>query len=102
MNPGKQSLAIRRSTEGEKSSLRICWTVLKDRNQCCEFYSKDFVRRLGELLTRSDDGLYTHRLYGKINMRKDRIFFDLGHSELIIEEPEADRTAKTEETAECV
>ena len=90
VSPEKRVLAVRRTADDERSAIKIYWTTLKDRNQCCEFYSKPFVSRLGRLLNRKDDDFCTHRMYGRVDQRRKRVFFDLGSSEIISEEAEAE------------
>lgn len=100
VNPDKRILAIKRSREDEKSALKIYWTVLKDRNQCCEFYSKFFVCKLEALLSTHDGMWNTHKITGRINQKKNKVFFDLGNSEMINDEVEPEETSSGEGSEE--
>ena len=101
VNPETHILAVKKSSENGLSAQKIYWTTLTDRKQCCEFYSKYFVSRLCGLLNGYDEMRCTHRITGRMNQKKDRVFFDLEKSELIDEEPEAESGAKTEAETEA-
>lgn len=89
VNPELKKLAIKRGTVEDIAPQKIYWTTLKDKKQCCEFYSKDFVSRL-RYLVKLENGYFTYKMTGYMNDERDRVFFDLSSSEPINEEVEAE------------
>ena len=92
VKPEKKTLAITGGTEDDISPQRIYWTTLTDKKQCCEFYSKRLIAKLEALINMQSDTNYTYRIYGAVNQRNDRIFFDLNTAEVINDEIEAEES----------
>lgn len=89
VKPEKKTLAITGGTEDDISPQKIYWTTLTDKRQCCEFYSKRLIGKLESLITNElSTTNNTYRIFGEINKKKDRIFFELSSAEIINDEAE--------------
>ena len=76
VSPKTHKLVIMRSTEKEKCSIRIYWTVLNDKGQCCEFYSKELLEMMKQFFFPHDREC-TYRVYGSTKWYRGMILFDL-------------------------
>ncbi len=93
VHPEKRILAVRRGSEKDFCAQKVYWTTLTDKKQCCEYYSKYFVKGLAGLLDRQNDEWSTYRTTGRISQKKDWIIFDLNQSEIISDEAEPEESA---------
>ena len=88
INPDIQKIAVRGSVATDFSSQKIYWTVLKDNRQCCEFYSKCFLKAI-QLHFFEPDDKHTYRIVGEYSVGRNTVIFDLSRSEAIPYEEEA-------------
>lgn len=81
-------MLVRSVGEKDINAQRVYLTMLSNNRQCWEFYSKDLVEALRELLyDQSDD--QTYRIVGRYSERRHFVQFDFKKAEPITSEPEA-------------
>ena len=85
VDPVTHKLVIRSSDEKDWCAQRIYWTILNDKGQCCEFYSKDLLEMM-RLHFFPSDKLRSYRVSGATANRKSLIVFDLNESVPIADE----------------
>ena len=76
LNPKMQVLVVRSCTEKEPYAQKIHWTVLKDKGQCCEFYSKTLLDIMRDNFF-PDRKLCSYKINGTIAKDNKMILFNL-------------------------
>lgn len=85
VEPRTGRMVIKSSCEKARYSQRIYWTNLKDKGQCCEFYSK-LLLDLIKINFFPADKVCTYRVYGSISGGKSMIMFNLNNIEPLNDE----------------
>ena len=95
VHPEKKVFIVRPAKGNDFGAQKIYWTVLNDKRQCCEFYSKDLVDAIQHFLL-DDKNYHTYRVTGDYYVRKNIVIFNLSKAEPIEDEPEALGSCGTE------
>lgn len=91
-------MVVRRGDALDVNAQKVYLTLLTNNRQCWEFYSKDLVEALHELLYDQEDD-QTYRIVGRYSERRNFVQFDFNEAEPITNEPEAiESSCKAEQT----